>query len=212
MSLRDANRALDLLDQHPWEDTIPKLVTHALKKSRRLYWRAIYGGHLPEGKEAVDLVHQAIEKLLTGQREWNPDANPDLFLYLRGIVDSDLNHLAKSWENRFTQSEMMQVSGTDCDGEEKEFSVINMVPSAVPNPEEVLLHQGEESRADGFFWGFYESLADKPRLQKIIECILDDVEKPADIAEKLGEPVNEIYNARKQLQRRLDEYRNKKSS
>ncbi|MDD5286787.1 MAG: hypothetical protein PHD54_13105 [Desulfuromonadaceae bacterium] len=208
--MRDADRVLDLLNQHPWEVTIPKLEAHALNKSRRLFWRSIYGGHLPGGKEVVDLVQQSIEKVLYDQRKWDPDANPDLFIYLKGIVDSDINHLADSEDNKLTRSETKLVSGADCEGDETEISFFDLKPSDLPSPVEILLQEEEEDLAYKFFWGFHESLSDKPRLQKIVECILDDVDKPADIAQKLGEHVNDIYNARKQLQRRLEEYRNKK--
>lgn len=207
--MRDANQALNLLDQHPWEETIPKLIAYASKKSRRLFWRSIYGGHLPEGKEVVDIVQQAIEKVLSGQRNWDPDANPDFFMYLKGIVDSDLNHLADSEENRLTRSETKLVSGTNCEGDQNEISFFDLKPSEQPNPVEALLQLENEDLAYKFVWDFHESLADKPRLQKIVECMLDDIDKPADIAEQMGENVNEIYNARKQLQRRLGEYRNK---
>lgn len=210
MPTNTSEQLLELLGSHPWEDTIPRLVAHASKKSKRLFWRGIYGGHLPEGKEVEDLVNQAIDKIISGQRQWDPDTNPDLFLFLRGIVDSDLNHLAESEENRYVRSETVSVAGSDCDEEEKEISVITSMPTPNSDPEETLLLREEETRCEEFFWNFYGSLDGKHLLQKIVECIWDDVEKPADIAEKLGVPVNDIYNARKQLQRRLDEYRNTK--
>lgn len=207
--MRDAKQALDLLDQHPWEDTIPRLVTYASKKSKRLFWRAIYGGHLPEGKEVADVVQQAIEKVLSGQRNWDPAVYPDLFEYLKSVLDSDLNHLADCEDNKLTRAEPKITSRKDSDGEAKEIGFFDLMPSKRPDPVEALLQQENEDISYKFVWDFHESLADKPRLQKIIECVLDDIDKPADIAEQMGEHVNDIYNARKQLQRRLDEFRNK---
>lgn len=207
--MRDANQVLNLLDQHPWEDTIRRLNAYASNKTRRLFWRSIYGGHLPKGKEVVDVVQQAIEKVLSGKRKWDPDIHPDLYEYLKSVIDSDLNHLADSKDNKLTRSETKLVSGTDCEGNENEISFFDLRPSEQLDPAEDLLQQENEDLAYKFVWNFHESLADKPRLQKIVECMLDDIDKPAEIAEQLGEHVNDIYNARKQLQRRLDEYRNK---
>lgn len=155
----------------------------------------------------VDLVNLAIEKVLSGKRQWDVCACPDFFLFLRGIVDSDLNHLAEKPENKLVMADTLPSQLTDCDDCEQEISIILMVPSDTPNPEEMLLLKEDEVRCEKFYWGFYESLADKPFLQKVVECIWDEVEKPAEIAERVNVPVGEIYNARKQLQRRLDEYR-----
>lgn len=207
MSSCTSKQLLDLLDSQPWDDIIPRLVAHASKKSKRLFWRGIYGGPFPEGNEVMDLINQTIEKVLVGQRQWDPDASPDLFVYLKSIVDSDLNHLADSAENRRMRADTLSSQGNDCDAGEQEISIAHMMPADTPTPEEVLLLREDEDRCEEFFWGFYESLADKPVLQKIVECIWDDVEKPVEIAERMGVPVNEIYNSRKQLQRRLNDYR-----
>ena len=43
---------------------------------------------LPEGQEAADLVHEAVEKVLSGERQWDPVSVPDLQVYLTGVVRS----------------------------------------------------------------------------------------------------------------------------
>lgn len=40
-----------LLEQHPWEDTTPRLVAYTLWKARRLFWQGVLGRDMPEGKE-----------------------------------------------------------------------------------------------------------------------------------------------------------------
>ncbi len=206
MSLGPTKQVIELLEAHPWDETIPKLFAHALRKSRRLFWRGIRGGPLPKGNEIQDLVSEAIEKVLTGQRKWDPDTNPDLFLLLRSVVDSDINHLKDCWENGAIRSESTTiVRGSDGSGEH-ETSVFDKTPCPLATPEQEVFQKEEEARCEAFFWGFYETLSEKPTLQQIVECIYDDTPKPADIAQRLGVPVNDIYNAKKQLSRRLKEY------
>lgn len=206
MSLGPTKQVIELLEAHPWDETIPRLLAHAAGKAKRLFWRGIYGGNLPEGKEIQDIVSQAIEKVFSGQRQWDPDTNPDLLLFLRSVIDSDLSHLADSWDNGAMRSASMANSADDGDCSEQEISIIDRFPSPTATPEEEVLQHEDEARCEAFFWGFYGALSDKPTLQQIVECIYDDILKPADIAQKLGLPVNDIYNASKQLTRRLKEY------
>lgn len=77
------------------------------------------------------------------------------------------------------------------------------LPDPGLSPFETLIH----AEAEDFFWGFYEFLADEPLLQNVIECIDASLNKPADIAVHLGVPPKEMYNVRKRLQRRLNDYR-----
>ncbi len=212
MSLGPTKQVMELLEAHPWDETIPRLIAHALRKSRRLFWRGIRGGPLPEGNEIQDLVSEAIEKVLTGQRKWDPDTNPDLFLLLRSVVDSDLNHLTDCWDNGAMQSESVTFTEGGCDCSGQEVSIFDRTSSQSATPEEEVLQNEDEARCEAFFWGFYDALSDKPTLQKIVECIYDDTPKPADIAQKLGIPVNDIYNANKQLTRRLKEYQKSMSN
>ncbi|WP_281184606.1 hypothetical protein [Trichlorobacter lovleyi] len=206
MSLGPTKQVMELLEAHPWDETIPRLLVHALKKSKRLFWRGIYGGPLPEGKEIQDIVGQAVEKVLSGQRQWDPDTNPDLLLFLRSVIDSDLSHLADCWENGAIRSESTTIVRINDDSGEHEVNIFDSAPSPLSTPEEDILQKEDEARCEAFFWGFYETLSEKPTLQQIVECIYDDTPKPADIAQKLGVPVNDIYNANKQLSRRLKDY------
>jgi hypothetical protein len=206
MSSELSSQTRNLLAQHSWETTIRRLTVYAAKEAARLYWRGIYGGPMIEGKEAGDLVHISILKVLSGQRQWDPTTHPDLFDFLRSIVNSELNHLAESWENRQVQSDGVSWAEDEC-GDKQETSLLETSPDIRSNPEQILAQKQEDARADEFFWGFYEFLEDEPLLRDVIACIEDDIEKPADISVKLGIPVQQVYNARKQLQRRIEEYR-----
>jgi hypothetical protein len=191
------------LEQHSWEETIPRLELYALKKARRLYWQGIMDGNMPTGQEAADIVLEAIEDILTGKRSWAPTTQPDLFAHLKSIIDSKLSHLAKSWTNRHVRAESA-LSAED-DNAIGNPSPLMQFPDPAPAPAETVLRAEEERVAEEFFRGFYEYLHEEPLLQQVIGCIVDDL-KPSDMAAHLGVPPKEISNRRKKLQRRLVDY------
>jgi DNA-directed RNA polymerase specialized sigma24 family protein len=161
-------------------------------------------GHMPSGNEAADVVLEAIEDVLAGTRAWNPSTQPDLFAHLRSIVDSKLSHLVESKANRSIRSEATLSTKDD---DEHLTTLVAQFPDSAPSPDQTVLQAEEEQLAEEFFWGFFEYLKDEPLLQKVSECIVDGINKPAEIAARLEVPPKEVYNVRKRLQRRLAEYR-----
>jgi len=196
----------DLLEKN-LDDIIPRLTMYTLNKMKKRYWRGVRDGNPPGGQEAIDFVLQAIEKIISGQRNWNPQTQPDLFGYLKDIIDSDINHLVESWENKNFQSESSLMG--DCT--DNKDSYFDKLPSSISTPSEIMLQEEDERLNDKFLWGFYDCLADEPQLIKVVECIIDGIHKPSDIATKMGISTKEVYNIKKQLQRRLNDYRSKQS-
>jgi hypothetical protein len=75
-------RTLQLLDEHDWTKTIFSLTAYVISLCR---WKNI---HLPRGTEFDDIAMQSIEKVYTGERQWDPDKNPDLVNYLKSVCRS----------------------------------------------------------------------------------------------------------------------------
>lgn len=73
---------LQLLDEHDWSKTIYALSAYVISLCR---WKKIT---LPSGVEESDIAMQAIEKVYTGERNWNPGQEPDLLRYLKGVARS----------------------------------------------------------------------------------------------------------------------------
>lgn len=71
---------------------------------------------MPGGKEAEDIVSETVEGVLSGKRAWDSSAQLDLFAHLKSIIDSKLNHLAKSRENRLICSASAPEDDTSEDG------------------------------------------------------------------------------------------------
>jgi len=194
------DEARDLLDRHPWEETLPLLVEYARKRIGFRWWGGLTDGRLPGGREATDVVYGAIEKVLSGTRGWNPVVQPDLVQHLKNVVESDLNHLAVGFENRRVMTEAVldaRVAETRPEG------FLAGVPSGTPTPPEAAVRREEERAAKEFSDAFLATLDDDPAMRKVVACIFDGVVKPAEIAARVGIAPTEIYNMRKRLQRRL---------
>lgn len=191
------------LERHPWHLTLTRLRRYAKDRAARLTWSGFRRGPLPGGRQSEDVVGTAIEKVLTGVREWDPAQHPDLDLFLESVVDSEISHLVEGWDHRHIRP--VAALPRDPDREEEEDAVA-AAPSAAPGPAEGLLQREREREGDDFYRSFHATLTDDSVLQRIVECIEADVVKPGEIAERLGIPVTEIYNRRKQLQRRLTDF------
>jgi DNA-directed RNA polymerase specialized sigma24 family protein len=194
-----------LLEAHDWGETTGQLVVYTLRKARRLYWQGIRDGDMPEGKEAYDVVQDAIYQLISGERRWDPDIQPDLFAHLQGIIDSKLSALVRSRANRRLRSEAALAAADRLP--EDAPSPLDAIASPGPDPVEIALLEEQERRSEEFLIGLALFLEGEPVLQKIVEAIADGAEKPADIAAAAELDTKTVYNARKRLQRRIQEFR-----
>lgn len=197
-------------DRHPWHLTIPRLRRHARERASRLTWSGSYRGPLPGGRQPEDVVNAAIEKVLTGARVWDETAQPDLAVFLESVVDSEISHLVESWEHRHVRPAAALPGSADED--ERDADPIAGIPSPAAGPLESVVGGEEARRQDALAAAFIEYVADDPVLKRIVECIMADVVKPGEIAARLGIPISEIYNRRKQLQRRLTAFYEQRSA
>lgn len=201
----------ELLEAHDWEDTVPRLVKYARGEMGRRVWQGVFGGTAPGGKQAYDLVTTAVEKLFDGRRAWDPETQPDLFVHLQGIVDSDMGHLARSLGNKLTLRAMGRPVGSE-DAVEDFPDPMDEFASSTPSPEAVTLLREQEQLSEDFLLELDGSLQGEPELQRIVEAIVDGAEKSAEIAEEAGITPKAVYNARKRLQRKLDEFRKQRET
>lgn len=187
-----------LLEAHRWETTIPRLLHYTLLKARRLTWSGARGGPLPGGREAMDVVHQAVAKVFAGERRWNPAAEPDLGAYLAGVVDSELSNLVRGWDHRHVRPD----AAVGVDG----LPRLDRAAPA-PTPLEALTGQEGEREGEVFLRAFRATLGDDPVLQQLVDLVAADVDKPADLAARLGITAAEVYNLKKRLRRALMAFR-----
>lgn len=81
-----AERLLEL-EEEAWGDMYLQLLDYAGHKTRRLS-DIKGGGDLPLGRTPKDLVHDAMERVFDGRRQWNPEKDPDLCQYLKSVIKS----------------------------------------------------------------------------------------------------------------------------
>lgn len=95
----DRERELRAVD---WADVGIRLTAYATWKARNRRWRTGRVDALAGGRTAEDLAAEAVLKVLSGERQWDP-ARGALLPYLQGVVDSLLSHLADSLDNRLQE-------------------------------------------------------------------------------------------------------------
>ena len=78
-----------------WADIGVRLTGYAVWKARNLAWRLGRAELTLGARTPDDLAAEAILKVLSGERGWDPRRGP-LLPYLQGVVDSLLSHAAEA--------------------------------------------------------------------------------------------------------------------
>lgn len=78
------------LNEYNWNTAIVKLSAYVVWYCK---WKQI---RLPAGLEPDDIAMTAIEKVYTGERNWDPVKDPDLFKYLTGTCNSIISNETES--------------------------------------------------------------------------------------------------------------------
>ncbi len=186
---------------------ILRLTDHAVKKARWYGWRAgkaaemVIGGTGPE-----DVVLEAISKVFDGDRKWNPSENPDLFQYLKSVVDSLMSHLTKSFDctniRRMPQSEEGEILGEKLKPVDPESDTARHLSRPSPDPEQILLRKEEEEAERKAFDKLMDSIKGDDDLETVVLCVMDGMMKPAEIAEATGFEIDHVYQLMRKLNRK----------
>lgn len=177
----------------PWDTIMTNLRYHAEKRMARFEWQGQRKAKR-HTSQAEDIVQDAVVKFLDGSRQWNRTRYPRLYEFLRGIVDSEIEHRSKSWDNQhlwsmavLTEAEQVQVSRT---------------PDPTPGTEQTVMSQQAEEALTRWLTAFDESLHNDPPLRKLLAAVLDGVEHRRDLVALLDVTASDLDNARSRLQRR----------
>lgn len=173
---------------------LDKLSAHAFNRIRSLSWRGIGStGVLPNGESAETIVQVAVGKLLSGAK-W--DASKDAETILRGIVDSHISNLVRTWENK---NFINPSNKTDEDGAKSGFDAIK---SSSLNPIEFL----ERSEDDEAALEILESFDEGTPEHRIIAAIFNGPIKRAAIMEEANVSEKEYEATKKRLRTFLRKY------
>jgi hypothetical protein len=197
-----ARDVLAWMSEEELAELILRLGRYALRESNRLRWRTGDSVELPGGETVDSIVSLALEKTLSGERQWNPETHPKLQEYLMDVIDSLLNHLATGRDNSlFAQAPSPDGTVNETNKSTVEQEVEWLTRSEV-SPETLLLQQEEEELKDRALELLREECEGDLLLLRIIEVMLQGNEKAAQIAAAAGLDVTEVYNAMKRLGRK----------
>jgi hypothetical protein len=175
------------------EDELSELILHlgryALRESNRLRWRTGDSVELPGGETVDSIVSLALEKVLSGERRWDPESHLRLQEYLMDVIDSLLNHLAMGKDNS------MFIKASPVDGVmDPEGSAgaqgygrdVEWLAGGAISPEAVLLRKEEEQLHERALELLLVECDGDPVLVRIIEVMLQGHDKADRIAAAAG--------------------------
>lgn len=184
---------------------------YALSVSKKLFWRTRSCIELPKGETIDSIVSLAFEKLYSGEREWEPQKDPDLKKYLMDVIDSLLFHLSTGKDNTLLtatrdaseQAEIEWEAGSKERRPEREWLV-----ASVRSPEQLLIDDETARREDQVLDELGKLCANDEVLTKILGAMRAGFDKPGEIAKDTGIPIKDIYTASKRLDRKAQALRN----
>jgi hypothetical protein len=204
---REAYEAVSKISDAEWSEIALDLGRYALSVSRNLRWRTRNPVELPGGETVTSIVSKAIEKVLSGERDWDPISDPDVRKYLRSVIDSLLNHLAESQDNVLVRVAPAPGSADFAaweTGSRKRDPAADWLVPPNRSPEAAVLQREQPALEDRALELLLEECADDPVLIQVLEAMMDGCEKPAEISEAKGIPVKDVYNAVKRMDRKLE--------
>jgi hypothetical protein len=187
------------LTEDRWKELHERLTLYAACKLVRRSWYGFrvtkkQGVTAVKGKGPEDIASDVIVAVLEGKRNWNEERYPDFLDFLTSVVDSMINALVRSKENRKTQR-VEPVDDEDTEAEERAFV------SREPSPDELV--QDAEWQAK-FREALVKELEDDSISLGLFDCLHSGFSDRSEIAELLGIGVNDVYNAQKRLERRIE--------
>jgi len=171
-----------------------------------LRWRTGNKRELPGGETADSIVSKALEKIFSGERKWDPDANPSLKKYLMDVIDSLLSQLANGEDNRKFEIILDKRDEDDNLRPEKQpqpEASTEWLARPPLTPEDEILEQEQNQRNQEALWALINDCDDDPVLKKVLEAMFDGHENPRSIAAKTGITPQEIYTANKRLDTKI---------
>jgi hypothetical protein len=199
---------LKLLEAANWDNIIVQLTRYAAWHASWYKARTGDPGQLPGGMTPQDIAKDAIKKVWSRTRSWDPEKYPDLLIHLQWIVDSDLNHLFNSKEhlttNRINESEEEKE-------ESKELTYNNLMQSSssplnenihYKTPEERLIIQEVNEREEKIKKELYALVKGDEDLELLLSCFEDGIDKSELIAKEMGWDVTKVYNLKRKLSRK----------
>jgi len=197
------NEVFGRLQEADWDSIYKQLIPFARYRAAYYHWRSGTVDFLAGGKGPDDIVGQVIEKAWDGTRKWDPSQG-DLVPWLKWQIKSEIDALAKSATHRYEHSSRSEDEDESDNRIQHQAIDADILSTRPPmTPEEILLRK--EATETGLRIAF-EAVNGDAELTEIIEALIDGCDpRPRSLAKSLGVPVEDMYNRRKRLNRRINE-------
>ena len=187
-----------------WEELSKEAFWYARRLVAHRWWRGDSNGVLPDGHDAQSMVNEAVAELFNGNCRLRLDYKPEELGYeLRRLVYNQVHRFQRRKETLLVRNE---VDLTPAPLREQGRSIVEAVPGTDERPDEQAIRNEGWPIIRRFMGEFSAFLGAEPELRELFECICGGLEKREEIAERLGIKVRAVTNARKRLDRRLDEF------
>jgi len=212
--INEARKVLEGMSSKEFDRLVLHLGRYTQRETNRLPWRTGSAVDLPDGETVESIVYQAIEKAWAGERNWNPEQDPDFKKYLMDVIDSLVSHLFTSTDNKMFTTEPAEGSddrrvweGASAKHERKHERGADWMARQSASPEELLIEKEEvEQRRQGIELLLAEARGDE-ELTYVIQAMLDGYNKAGEIAKVTGIEVRDVYNIMKRLDRKVEAVR-----
>lgn len=181
---------LEALREFDLNEVYETLLIYAKIRIRKYRW-PLGPRLLPEGYDAESIVQEAFKKFIEGERKWNCQKYPDFVIWMKSsVLRSLIGHLfnceANKNEGPFTE-----------DGLEYLLGHLDQVP------QENSCYTARMSDE------ILKSVEGDEELMDLVECFLDGVSKPKQIAERMGLTPTQASRLKEKLYRRAVKIREK---
>ena len=217
--MNDAKNYLDGLSYEQQQLLLTDLTDYAVKKAKGKRWRTGNYLNLPNGETPDSIVSLAIIKVITGERVWNSERQPDFKKYLFDVIDSLLSHLAMSKDNAIFVNEkrdaaFLVVAEQEAILAKKKFysEDADWLVRKQLSPEQELLEREEQAEEElkrreehelncQILQSLRKQIGTDAELVAVVDAADNGLFKSADVAKFTGIDIKRIYDANKRLKR-----------
>lgn len=201
----EKGKVFNLLEAQNWPEIIRRLTYYAVSRARIYNWNS-GDNDLPKGKTPEDIACDAIEKVWTGTRTWDPEKYPDLLQHLKWIVKSDMGHLLSSSDHQLSRRGFEDNETPDAiDAQDHTFpdasSAIGTL-SKTNNPEEELIAKEKRDHEEQLKRELYEFVKGDEDLEILLVFFEDGIDKPETIATEMAWDITKVNNLKRKLFRK----------
>jgi hypothetical protein len=212
--INEARKILEGMSSKEFDRLVLHLGRYTQRETDRLPWRTGSAVDLPGGETVESIVYQAIEKAWAGERNWNPEQDPDFKKYLMDVIDSLVSHLFTGTDNKMFTTEPAEGSddrraweGASRQHERKHERGADWMARRAASPEDLLLEKEEAARRRQGIELLLAESRDDEELTYVIQAMLDGHNKAGEIAKATGIEVRDVYNIMKRLDRKVEAVR-----